>query len=82
MRINIFSVKFFNRHKKREIFKDFDFHSLRITHASMLAEMGVDPKYIQTRLGHANMKTTFKVYVQVTDLMRSRGRACINELYR
>lgn len=67
---------------KRDIFKDFDFHSLRITHASMLAEMGVDPKYIQTRLGHANMKTTFKVYVQVTDLMRTRGRACINELYR
>ncbi len=67
---------------KRDIFKDFDFHSLRITHASMLAEMGVDPKYIQTRLGHANMKTTFKVYVQVTDLMRTRGRACINELYK
>lgn len=67
---------------KRDIFSKFDFHSLRVTHASMLAENGVDPKYIQTRLGHANMKTTLKVYVRVTDLMRARGRECINELYR
>lgn len=67
---------------KRDIFAKFDFHSLRITHASMLAEKGIEPKYIQTRLGHANMKTTFKIYVQVTDLMRERGRECINELYK
>ncbi|MCM1009147.1 MAG: site-specific integrase, partial [Ruminococcus flavefaciens] len=66
---------------KRDIFSKFDFHSLRMTHASMLAEMDVEPKYIQTRLGHADMKTTLKVYVQVTDLMRTRGRDCINELY-
>lgn len=40
---------------KKEIFKDFDFHSLRHTHATMLAEIGVDQIYIQTRLGHTDI---------------------------
>lgn len=32
---------------KKEIFKDFDYHSLRHTHASMLAEFGVEQKYFK-----------------------------------
>ena len=66
---------------KKEISKDFDFHSLRHTHASMLAELGVEPKYIQARLGHSDMKVTLDVYVHTTDTMRSRGRKVINEIF-
>ncbi|MBD5086440.1 MAG: site-specific integrase [Clostridiales bacterium] len=66
---------------KKEISNEFDFHSLRHTHASMLAELGVDPKYIQARLGHSDMKVTLGVYVHATDTMRSRGRKVINEIY-
>lgn len=66
---------------KKDICKDFDFHSLRHTHASMLAEIGVEQKYIQTRLGHSDVKITIDVYEHTTDLMRMRGRKAINDLY-
>lgn len=66
---------------KKEITKQFDFHSLRKTHASMLAEMGVEQKYIQTRLGHANLDMTINVYECTTDMMRERGRCALNRLY-
>lgn len=67
---------------KKEISPDFDYHSLRHTHASMLAEAGVDQKYIQTRLGHADIKMTIDVYEHVTNGMRSRGRQAINDIYK
>lgn len=66
---------------KKEISPDFDYHSLRHTHASILAEAGVDQKYIQTRLGHADIKMTIDVYEHVTNGMRSRGRQAINNIY-
>lgn len=36
----------------------FDYHSLRHTHATMLAEKGASPKYVQYRLGHKNIQVT------------------------
>ena len=67
---------------KKEITTEFDFHSLRKTHASMLAEMGVEQKYIQTRLGHADLDMTIDVYECTTDIMRERGRSALNKLFR
>ena len=76
------TMQYVSKIKKKEgITKDFDFHSLRHTHASMLAELGVDPKYIQARLGHSDMRVTLDVYVHTTDKMRERGRKVINEIY-
>lgn len=66
---------------KKEIFKNFDFHSMRHTHASMLAENEVEQKYIQTRLGHSNIDITIGVYEHTTDKMREKGRKAVNELY-
>ena len=66
---------------KKEICSEFDFHSLRHTHASMLAEIGTNPKYIQARLGHADIKMTLDVYEHITDGMRSMGRTAINSIY-
>ena len=66
---------------KKEIYPDFDFHSLRHTHASMLLEAGAEQKYIQTRLGHSNLKITIDVYEHTTENLRSRGRAVVNKLY-
>lgn len=67
---------------KIEIFQEFDYHSLRHTHASMLAEMGVDQKYIQTRLGHTDIGMTFDIYEHTTDLMRNRGKIALNSIFR
>ena len=38
------------------------FHDLRHTHAAMLIRMGVQPKVIQERLGHASIKITMDLY--------------------
>ena len=70
-----------SRIKRKEFFENFDFHSLRVTYASMLAEVGVDQKYIQTRLGHTDLGLTINVYERVTDMMAERGRKAINVLY-
>lgn len=51
-------------------FTDFDFHSLRHTHATMLIEAGVSPKTVQLRLGHDKIETTFNKYVHETDKMK------------
>lgn len=66
---------------KKEITEQFDFHSLRKTHASMLNEIGIDQKYIQTRLGHSDIDITVNVYECVTDVMRIRGRNALNTMF-
>lgn len=66
---------------KKDITEQFDFHSLRKTHASMLNELGIDQKYIQTRLGHSDIDITVNVYECVTDLMRIRGRDALNTMF-
>ena len=42
-------------------FDKFDYHSLRHTHATMLAEKGASPKYVQYRLGHKNIQVTMEM---------------------
>lgn len=66
---------------KKSICEEFDYHSLRHTHASILAESGAAQKYIQCRLGHANFRTTFDVYELITDEMRQQGRNVINRIF-
>ena len=48
---------------------DYDYHSLRHTHATMLLEAGINPKVVQERLGHKNIETTLQVYTHVTEQM-------------
>ena len=49
--------------------KDFDFHSLRHTHTSLLAASGINPKSLQNRLGHEKIETTLQVYGHELDDM-------------
>ena len=48
-------------------FPEFDYHSLRHTHATMLEENGVDTVFIQRRLGHIKKSTTqiYQIYKKV-----------------
>lgn len=44
-------------------------HNFRKTHASLLLQSGVNIKYIQKRLGHANIQTTLNIYTKLTKEM-------------
>lgn len=62
--------------------KDFDYHSLRHTHSTMLEEMGAPDVYIQKRLGHSSSKITKEVYTNhLTPTIQSRGLNVLQSLY-
>lgn len=63
------SFKYASRVIHYELGINFNFHSLRHTHATKLIESGVSPKAVQVRLGHENIETTLQTYVHNTDVM-------------
>lgn len=67
--INTDSFKYCSRVIHHELKLDFDFHSLRHTHATILAESGVNPKALQSRMGHEKIETTFRTYIHRTETM-------------
>lgn len=62
-------------------YPEFDFHSLRHTHCSMLLEAGASPKYVQERLGHKNIQVTMQIYQHLTDKMVQQGDDVVNKLF-
>lgn len=64
------SLKYLSRVVNYELCINFNFHSLRHTHATMLLEAGANIKDIQERLGHSKLATTMDTYSHVTDKMK------------
>ena len=62
-------------------FEDFDFHSLRHTHATNLAENGANPKYVQARLGHKNIQVTMQIYQHTSDTIIEQGDCILKSMY-
>lgn len=62
-------------------YPEFDFHSLRHTHCSMLLEAGASPKYVQERLGHKNIQVTMQIYQHLTENMSKQGDDILNQLF-
>lgn len=60
---------------------EFDFHSLRHTHATMLVEAGAPLKYIQQRLGHKKIDVTMNIYQHLTDTLRDQGNTAIENMF-
>lgn len=63
------SFKYCSRVIHHELKIEFDFHSLRHTHATILVENGAHIKDVQARLGHEKIETTLQTYVHNTDEM-------------
>lgn len=66
------SFKYVNRVVLHELHIEFNYHSLRHTHATMLIEAGAPIKDVQIRLGHADIKTTINKYVHDTKQMQDQ----------
>lgn len=64
------TLKYLSRVVNYELGIDFNFHSLRHTHATMLLEAGANIKDIQKRLGHSRLATTMDTYSHVTEKMK------------
>ena len=55
---------------QKQMLIKFEFHALRHTHATWLAESGVNPKNLQKRLGHEKIETTLQTYIHDTKAMQ------------
>ncbi len=42
--------------------REVRFHDLRHTYASLMAETGAPPKYVQEQLGHSSIHVTMEIY--------------------
>ena len=58
---------------QHELHIEFNYHSLRHTHATMLIQAGAPIKDVQNRLGHADVQTTINRYVHDTDAMKDKS---------
>jgi prophage lambdaBa04, site-specific recombinase, phage integrase family protein len=61
--------------------EDFDYHSLRHTHATNLDEAGANPKYVQARLGHKNIQVTMQIYQHTSDTIIEQGNNILQSMY-
>lgn len=64
------TLKYLSRVINYELCIDFNFHSFRHTHATMLIEAGANIKDVQQRLGHSKLSTTMDTYAHVTSKMK------------
>jgi len=62
-------------------YPEFSFHSLRHTHATMLAENDAPAKYLQDRLGHKNLEITMRFYLHLTEKMREKGSGVLQKMF-
>mgnify|MGYP000847255759 CR=1 FL=1 len=78
--VNPDSIKYCSRVVKSELGIEFNYHSLRHTHATMLIENGANPKNVSVRLGHANVSITLNRYTHNTEYMNSDTVNIINSV--
>lgn len=76
--LNSNSCKVISRIAKKEFDIDFKMHNLRHTHATILLEKGINPKYVTERLGHSKMEFTLKLYTHITRSMDEQAVDALN----
>lgn len=63
------SLKYLSYVVNKKLGVNFNFHSLRHTHATMLLEENSNLKDIQCRLGHSKLETTTDIYSHITKII-------------
>lgn len=67
------SFPYANRVISNDLHINFDYHTLRHTHATKLLEGGANIKAVQTRLGHKDIATTLQIYSHTTKGMEQEA---------
>ena len=76
--LTINSIKYWSKTIKAETAIDFKFHSLRKTHATMMANANTPALELMNRLGHRKYDTTLSYYVNNNLLAREQLKFNIN----
>jgi integrase len=76
-----YSHKVISRICRKEFNIDFKFHNLRHTHATKLLESGMNPKYVQNRLGHAKLEFTLRIYTHITANMETQAVSIMDRCF-
>ena len=76
------SFKYASRLIHDDITKEFDFHSLRHTHATILVIEKINPVILQRRLGHDSISTTLEYYTHEIEEMTSEANEQIENLFK
>lgn len=79
--LTVNSLKHWNKVIEEETKIDFEYHSLRRTHISMLVAQNVPPKETMKRIGHKKYDTTLKYYTATNDISSTRLISAINSIY-
>ncbi|MCM6844006.1 site-specific integrase [Latilactobacillus curvatus] len=74
------TIKYKARLVQDKLHMNFNFHSLRHTHATMLLEAGEKMKVVSERLGHSRISTTMDTYSHVTHKMRKNTVSLIEQI--
>lgn len=65
---------------EKTIGRKINSHTLRHTHASLLAENGVSYDVIARRLGHTNSRITRQIYIHVTEKRKELDKGVLKEV--
>ena len=75
------SIKFLARIIKEDLGIHFKFHNLRHTYATVLAENGMNPRYVQEMLGHSKLEFTLRYYTHVTEKMSDEAEKALTSAF-
>lgn len=74
------SIKYWTRAIKKETGIDFNFHSLRRTHATQMVNLNTPVHELMLRLGHKKFQTTLNFYSDENKFTRDKLKANIAQL--
>ena len=74
------SIKYWTRAIKKETGIDFNFHSLRKTHATQMVNLNTPVHELMLRLGHKKFSTTLKFYTDENQFTRDKLKENIVQL--